>query len=597
MLRALRADAERPRSPGDGGGRAWLEAPVVVRAGEATRFDLVYEAGEHGIDVGGFLLLQVSPYWGWSEPQVTDPDAAGFTTASAEPAAVTLTPDPRGKHLLGFRIGGRALAPGERVHLAYGAGVAGAVVDRYAEQQTRLWVAVDVEGDGVLGVLADSPTVDVRAGPSAQLLVAIPATARPGDTIELVAAAIDSIGNAGVGLAGELELEPVAGLQIPARVRLRPDGTARVPIRVDAEGTFRVDVSDPAGQTARSNPMRVRAEGPRILFGDLHGHSHYSDGTGTPEDWFRYARDVAGLDFAALTDHDHWGIPSLDARPDLWEDIQDQVARFHAPGAFVTMLGFEWTSWVYGHRHVLRFADRGPLLSWVDRSTETPEQLWSALRGQDVLTFAHHSAGGPVATDWSIPPDPELEPVTEIVSGHGSSEASDTPFPIYDAAPVNSVRDALRYGYRLGFVGSGDSHDGHPGLERAGVSGGLAAVLAESLTREAILEALRARRCYATNGPRILLTTELAGRPMGATLASEAMPSGSPLRIDVVSPRPIVRVEVVRGAAVLALAHDAGSEALALTHAVDAPRPGETLYVRVVIDGDGAAWSSPYFFD
>jgi len=32
-----------------------------------------------------------------------------------------------------------------------------------------------------------------------------------------------------------------------------------------------------------------------------------SDGTGTPEDYFAYARDVAALDVIALTDHDHWG--------------------------------------------------------------------------------------------------------------------------------------------------------------------------------------------------------------------------------------------------------------------------------------------------
>jgi len=32
------------------------------------------------------------------------------------------------------------------------------------------------------------------------------------------------------------------------------------------------------------------------------------------------------------------------------------------------------------------------------------------LRGKQALTFAHHSAGGPIATNWAIPPDPELEP-------------------------------------------------------------------------------------------------------------------------------------------------------------------------------------------
>ena len=85
------------------------------------------------------------------------------------------------------------------------------------------------------------------------------------------------------------------------------------------------------------------------------------------------------------------------------------------------------------------------------------------MRGESVLTFAHHSAGGPIATNWSIPPDPELEPVTEIVSVHGSSEAMDSPGLIYSPLPGNTVRDALGLGFELGFIGSGDSHDGHPG--------------------------------------------------------------------------------------------------------------------------------------
>ena len=77
----------------------------------------------------------------------------------------------------------------------------------------------------------------------------------------------------------------------------------------------RLRATGPNGLSAESNPMLVTREGPRILWGDLHGHSNFSDGTGLPEDYYRYARDVAALDVAALTDHDHWGIPFLDAAP------------------------------------------------------------------------------------------------------------------------------------------------------------------------------------------------------------------------------------------------------------------------------------------
>ena len=40
-------------------------------------------------------------------------------------------------------------------------------------------------------------------------------------------------------------------------------------------------------------------------FGNLHSHTSYSDGSGTPDDAYRHAREVARLDFLAITEHNH----------------------------------------------------------------------------------------------------------------------------------------------------------------------------------------------------------------------------------------------------------------------------------------------------
>ena len=155
--------------------------------------------------------------------------------------------------------------------------------------------------------------------------------------------------------------------------------------------------------------------------------------------------------------------------------------------------------------------------------------MWAALEGRRALTIAHHSAGGPISTDWSIPPHPELETVTEIVSVHGSSEAADSPGVIHRPVPGNFVRDALDRGYRLGFLGSSDGHDGHPGLAHlTSATGGLAAILAEDLTRDAIYDALNNRRVYATSGHRILLRASLGGHPMGSILSPEDIHPDAP---------------------------------------------------------------------
>jgi hypothetical protein len=378
-------------------------------------------------------------------------------------------------------------------------------------------------------------------------------------------------------------------------------GVATVDIGTAGEGTFRIRASTAAGISAESNPLVVFANAARLRWGDLHGHSSFSDGTGLPEEYFAYARDVAGLDVIALTDHDHWGTLPLDAQPRMWAEIRDQVRRFHDPGRFVTLLGYEWTSWIYGHRHVLYFDDDGAVLSSLDRRYEAPAQLWSALRGKRALTFAHHSAGGPIATDWTIAPDPELEPLTEVVSVHGVSEAGDVPQRIYRAVPGNFVRDALNRGYVLGFVGSGDSHDGHPGLAHLGSpSGGVVAIFSEELTRDGILAALRQRHVYATNGPRIYLRVSLAGHPMGATIslagssASAPLPAEPQLMIHIDGTDELARVDVIRSGEVADSAAVDGRSA-DLSAALSGLREGDYVYVRVLQKDGGMAWSSPFF--
>ena len=65
-----------------------------------------------------------------------------------------------------------------------------------------------------------------------------------------------------------------------------------------------------------------------------------------------------------------------------------------------------------------------------------------------------------------------------------------------------------------------------------------------------ILDALRKRRCYATNGPRIWLRFALDGRPMGSTLPVSDEETQQ-LDVAVVSPGPLERIDVIRSGIVL----------------------------------------------
>jgi hypothetical protein len=603
MVEELRQDLVAERHPSDGGGRAWIEPdpenPASVTAGTPGTWTILYEAGPLGIAEGGMIFLQISPFWGWTTPQAVDEQVPGYTTVTTDAPGVELHPSTLGQQLLGIQVAGRALRSGERIRVVYGVGPLGARADEYAERGSRFWISVDGDGNGTRKTLADSPAVDVEPGPPARLLLTLPSSARPGETVRLTAAVLDAAGNAGCRVAGKVVLREVPpGLEMPSVIPLVPEDEGRKSVELVAarEGIYRLRAEGPGELSAESNPMVVGEEGMRILWADLHIHTNFSDGTGIPEDVLRYARDVAALDVAAITDHDHWGMLFLDQHPPLWDHIREQSARFHQPGSFVTFLGYEWTSWIHGHRHVLYLDDDGELLSSIDPRYDEPEDLWDALRGRSALTFAHHSAGEPIATNWSVRPDATFEPVTEIVSVHGSSEAADSPGLVPGAIPGNFVRDALDRGYRLGFIGSGDGHDGHPGLAHlASHSGGVAAILSEELTREAVFQALRERRAYATNGPRILLRASLGGHRMGSVL--EAPETTEELRLLVVSPAGIDRIEIIRSGQVVERVAGELRREIQLQREIHDLRPGEYLYVRVVQDDGGMAWSSPFFVD
>jgi len=612
----LRRAADDPRSPADGGGRAWIEtadgSPPRAAVGQAGTWTIVYEAGPLGVAEGGTVRLTVPGFWGWSKAQAEAPQSPGYTDVGTDADGVVLeVRSPNDYNWLDAVVQSRALAEGEQVRFVYGAGPRQARADRFAESGSRFWISVDGDGDGVTSILADSPHLRVEPGPPARLRLTWPSTAHPGDRVILRATILDQLGNYGCRFVGELILESgTEAVPLPETTAFTEDnrGVRAIEVEVGEAGVYRIvgyalAEGEPEDEEPRlvamSNPLLVAEHNARILWADLQGHSNVSDGTGTPEEYHRYARDVAGLDVVALTDHDHWGMLFLDRHPELWEENKDVVKRYHDPGTFVALLGYEWTSWIHGHRHVLYFTDEGEVLSSIDPAYETPTQLWEGLRGREAMTIAHHSAGDPIPVNWEFVPDPELEPVTEIASVHGSSEAPDSPRPIRHPLEGNFVRDVIDRGYRLGFIGSGDSHDGHSGFAdiASGNGTGLAALLTEDLTRDGVREALLQRRCYATNGPRIVLRTALGAHRMGAAVSASDLGDKAVLYVRALPQMPLAYVDVVRRDLVSRTEFDEETWSFEATIELGSLRKGDYVYVRVVQVDGGAAWSSPIFIE
>jgi hypothetical protein len=590
-------------SPRDGKGTAVVHPSAPVPARSRGTWTFTFTVGEGGIPRGGGVAFQVSPFWGWSQPHNLDEDVAGFCTVSAVSAAAQLevTCNTSRYYLLASVQEGR-LESGETITVTYGDTQGGAHpgaaarVDSYAERYQEFLFKTDGDGDGMYAEIPAQPRLAVVARKAVRLWVTAPSLVSPGERFEISVAALDGMGNRAEDYAGDVSLDcrPTAG-GFEARCHLAEGdrGAKRVWASLGRAGLYVVEARTTDGLSASSNPILCGTADlfAKVYWGDIHGHSMLSDGTSHPHDYYAYARDVAGLDVASLTDHDAHGLRPLAGGP--WELCVSSADSFYEPGRFVTLLGYEWTSWTYGHRNVYFPGDRGEVYAYADAATSTPEGLWDAVRPWRAMTIAHHVGGGPIATDWDREPPEDVEMLVEVFSVHGNSERYGGERMIYSPVQGRFVQDALARGYRLGMLASGDGHVGHPGRWTPDNTQGLVAFQAEELTRESIWSTLTSRRVYGTSGVRILLEFSVSGYPMGSEIPSDSVQTPRTIQVRALGTTAIERVELVKNNEVLeSWMCDGVFADFTHTDTARASR-GDYYYARVVQTDGHLAWSSP----
>jgi hypothetical protein len=547
-------------------------------------------------------------------------------------------------------VEGAPLRPGDTVYVRLGdrgGYVNGfreaARAQEWATEDAAFEVAVDPEGTtryanrnypgpggGAWLPVRDVPRFAVLAGAPVRLVVRAASTPRPGESLRLSVHAEDACDNVASGYAGTAAREGFGGLGGEVgEVALRPeDGGARraAEIRFDGPpaggagtglGFWTVSARDPDaganGIIGRSNPIApgfgLADQGLSVYFGELHSHCGLSGDGHRPIDFaYRYARDVTGLDFCALTDHEggkDWAATLRAAR------------EFLDPGQFVTFVGYEYSRGRrFGHRNVIYRDDDGTHPTPLDT-----HELWKDLPEGRALVIPHHPnthsesgtlLGRWVWTDWAAH-DPRFQRLVEITQLRGSFER-DVP----DGRDVvlggrgSSAQDALAQGLRVGFVGGTDNHRGMPGsrLDNMGGvdprefrTGGVTAVWAPDLTREALFDALHARRTYATTTARILVDFRVNDAPLGSEITRPA-DGRVRIRAAAIGTAPLAAIEIVRNNAAVYRHEPRGAQAAAFEweDTLDsAAREGEAAlpegsryyYLRLRQQDGERAWASP----
>lgn len=552
-------------------GRGTISPNGPVVAAQHGTWTVEYTVGVSGIDDGGRVRLAFRSVTDWATPQFSDPSGEDYVSVHASrPVSLTPTYELGGirpwTKTITVRVSSGALAQGDRLTIVLGdalSGSPGMRAQTYPQRFFHFKLQIDPFGTGLYEHVADLG-FPIIGGEATQLMMVAPSDVVDGESSWLQVRALDLWGNPDPNYRGTITFSGQVPESCPQTFTFSPEdaGVHRFEeVRYHGSGVLHVLATDDDGLAAASNPLRCHSEAPprRIYWADLHGQTEETVGTGSIPEYFSYARDVAAVDATAHSGND------FQITREVYQELRENAERYYEPGRFVTFHGYEWSgNTPAGGDHNVYYLGDGPIRrsshTEVDDKSDIQtdcypfDQLYAANAGRKDVIITPHIGGRRASLDYH---DPSLEPAIEIASQWGRFEWF--------------AREALERGMRVAFIGGSDDHSGRPGwsastLAHYGVRGGLTAYLAKELTREAIWEALRTRRCYGTSGPRIILEVSVNGHLMG----SEPMLSETPeIHVRALGTAPIDRIELRRGLDTV------------YTHSVQPePEPGESWRVR-----------------
>jgi hypothetical protein len=363
-----------------------------------------------------------------------------------------------------------------------------------------------------------------------------------------------------------------------AILKQRPDGlwSGTVDVRNTANGRQRVVVAASAAGKKASRTVKLASEpwqslirtwhteqdvfvrNPYLfLWGDLHGHTSYSDGVLLPADAYRRARDVGRLDFYCVTDH------SQLITAEEFEDHKLQAQAFNRPGKFVALYGVEWTERM-GHINYFMTDD--------SRLPSSLPAFYRQISEMGALAHFNH----PLSTQFiGLAHFPEAEQVVVGAEVRRDSEEE-------------AYFKMLDNGWYVAPDGSQDKHGA-----AWGDGPHWTVAVAREKTREALLEALRRRRFYSTWDRNMKLFFCVDGEDMGSRLAR---PAGQlPCSVTIKDPDAtdlIAKVDLILDGKVIETTEPQSPKS-EWAKMAELPPGRHWVLARVTQQDGNRAWSSP----
>ncbi|NQT86804.1 hypothetical protein HQ560_08580, partial [bacterium] len=318
----------------------------------------------------------------------------------------------------------------------------------------------------------------------------------------------------------------------------------------------------PAPRPAAAQPATVGGKTYRLFYGDLHRHTDMSlcfpFFDGSIDDAYRYAIDVAGMDFLGITDHTR-DINHGNVKSQLWWRCTKAATRHRLGKRFFAMFTYERSMGETDH-NVITLRDD------VLRDFTYPlTDFWKEL-DHDSFTVPHAPVN---ARTWAHQND-DLRPLMEIYQG------------CRDYHSQKQAHVGLDKGHHIGFIASSD---------HVSTSASFACVWAPEADLTSIFRSMQARRTFGATD-KIRLVFRSGEHWMGERFTADAVPA---FQIEIDGTAPLEQLTVYdNGRAVSELPLDEGKASIRTTW-----RPGQYftgehyVYIHLVQADGNQAWSSP----
>ncbi len=238
----------------------------------------------------------------------------------------------------------------------------------------------------------------------------------------------------------------------------------------------------------------------KCFYGEVHAHTTESDGKGTPMEAYPYARDIGKVDYFSVTDHNFGKFNA----PRFFSLMPPLAEEMNEDGKFAALYGYEMTygapSGFYGHANIIPPKE----IFWTDLSLDEWYDEMARIGEDGIGQFNHPGDKWGNFNDFKF--DARMDKIFSIMELRITE---------YGISCIEEEYDkCLAKGWHISPVSNEDTHGANWTTQREEMG----CVLAESLTRENIMDGMRKNRTMATTDRSFRLFYKANGEWMGARL-------------------------------------------------------------------------------